>query len=726
MTKTTGGRIKTEDNFGVIIFLSAGLLIIPQLFYITNANEFSHDLILLTIPIVTAIVAFILSTFVKIHQKLQYLLAGFGISIFLCDQTTRLDINHLDGSSSIISTSPLSSSLNALLYFGLPIFFYFYGEKFKKKLIDLSYILILLTASLAFYSLSLSLLSPANNSEEQVLANKASTQENPNIYFVWLDAMEMGYMKKYLSEPGNNTAFSGFTFFINNSSNYLYTMQSYASFMSGTVFKGGNYEEWSENRDDLRDSLSKTGYKITTYAKRDFLSSKDEVTYSSDTLFLKWTNLDHPYISDFVTYWIVRSAPHFLANNFLKAGNYLGGLIHSWLNIDTPHDKVKSISDGIEPLSGVFTLKQFILDEKARRSNNEFVIAQALIPHAPYVIDEKCNYRGVSKDSPSLNYYKQVECVGGLVTEFINELKRLERFDSSLIILMGDHGAGWAGLVDRSDNDKAPLNKQYMSWSKSKILSRTSALLMIKPPTTNSDRNLIFSDRESQLVDIYPTILNLIDHTMPISNDIVGVNLFGKAHPDREKYITYFKPSRAIDTNDAQIYDLIYSPGNGLTDVVYRSNLIEDSVLPAISCNQTISFSSGTQDINYYRAAGLSGAESWGTWSDDKTVTLKLRTPNNPCPDLSIVFQLRAFFGKSKARQQAKVFLNDSLIGDVVLNINDKIPREFSFTFPSDLQKQGEINTVTFEISDPASPKSVGLNTDTRLLGLGFESMVFH
>ena len=124
-----------QNNFGVIIFITAGILLIPQLYYLSNIKEFSYDILLLLLPIGLSISVYLLTLLLPIiGNRSQLLLTGIGISILLCDQFLRLDIAHLDGSAKDIIIDPFLATLNAIVYIGLPIIFLLYGNKFKKTI----------------------------------------------------------------------------------------------------------------------------------------------------------------------------------------------------------------------------------------------------------------------------------------------------------------------------------------------------------------------------------------------------------------------------------------------------------------------------------------------------------------------------------------------------------------------------------------------------------------
>ena len=537
-------NLSIKNNYGIIVFIFAGILIIPQLYYLSNIKDFSYDYFLLLSPFFLSLVVFLIALLLpRIKHRGQALLAGFGLSILLCDQFLKLDISQLDGSSTNIVINPLLAILNGLLYFGLPIGLLIFEKRLRKILIDLSYVFVFLGLALTIYTI---VYTYAGHNKKEPTIPHDSFQKNtkqPNIYFIWLDAMETNYFKKHLS--GNNssaTSFNGFRLFQNNSANYLYTRQSYVSFMSGTLFKGGNYQQWEKKSDNLRLALKNLGYHITTYAKKDFISKLDNRSLTSDEIYLNNTKLKHPYIADFISYWVVRSLPAYFGHESLEKGMALGNIVHSLVNSESRYLEVRTIADGIEPLTGVFTLNQFIQDEPLRNDNNEFVILHSVIPHGPYVIDKHCGYRGRSKKTPAGLYLQQVECASTLLNQLFSELKALNRYDSSIIVVMGDHGSGWADLIGNSNKNNRPLNKNYSPWSKSQILSRASALLMIKPPLISSDKTeLVISEKESQLVDIFPSILSLIGKSDRHLGKIDGVDLFERQKALQRKIHYFFQ-----------------------------------------------------------------------------------------------------------------------------------------------------------------------------------------
>jgi hypothetical protein len=534
--------------------------------------------------------------------------------------------------------------------------------------------------------------------------------------------METDYFEKYLKENEKENTYEGFTLFQHNSSNYLYTKQSYPSFMSGTIYKGQDYKNWEAKSDDLRLSLKKLGYINSTYAKKAYLSSNDSFAMSTSDVFQKQTQFKHPFLVDYISYWLVRALPATLANQSLVQGRKIGNWLFERFNSkNKQYLKVKSISDGIEPLSGVFVLNQLTQDEElSRNSHNEFVVAQAVLPHGPYVIDGQCKYRGKKQGNMSQHYYNQVECAASLVENFLTQLKHLKRYDSSIVVIMGDHGSGWTDTLNRTGKESPqPLNKQFSPWSQSQIISRSSALLMIKPAGTKNIP-LKYSIKESQLIDIYPTLLGLIGQSKHINKRVDGNNLFNETILPRKKYITFHHPSNVIDPYNAEIYNISYEKDTKTPKLIYQSKLKTESDMLPLICNQALSFTKG---VDSFTTAGLSGVEKNGRWSNSETVKINVKFPKQACESSQIVFGLSAFMAKNRPFQKAKVLLNNNEIGLIEYKLGKENTNLVKINIPTMAMKLDAINTFEFQIDHPVSPKSLGLSTDDRKLALMFKTL---
>ncbi len=155
---------------------------------------------------------------------------------------------------------------------------------------------------------------------------------------------------------------------------------------------------------------------------------------------------------------------------------------------------------------------------------------------------------------------------------------------------------------------------------------------------------------------------------------------------------------------------------------------VDKPLTPALQIDFNTDFNKPGKSV--YTSQGLSQIEDWGRWSDGNVVKLNF-LPKEFMPH-KVTFQLRAQLHEKHPLQHATVFLNGVAVGEVKFEYQSnkalrrmERTKTFVFNLPSDALKPGVPNTIEFQIDNPVSPESLGVNDDTRLLSIGFESMTF-
>ncbi len=111
---------------------------------------------------------------------------------------------------------------------------------------------------------------------------------------------------------------------------------------------------------------------------------------------------------------------------------------------------------------------------------------------------------------------------------------------------------------------------------------------------------------------------------------------------------------------------------------------------------------------------GLSGAETWGRWSDGDRVTLRF-AGGLPKDRFTLMLEMNPAFGPTEGT-------------DIVVTVGTAItsfvaPAKagvITVEFPPDLERA---DTIVFDIADPQSPKALGISNDSRRLGLALISL---
>ena len=132
------------------------------------------------------------------------------------------------------------------------------------------------------------------------------------------------------------------------------------------------------------------------------------------------------------------------------------------------------------------------------------------IPHWPVSVDADCAYIG-AQSLRRPNYTAQARCGIRRVGAFLDKLRELGLYDSSLVLISSDHGVALPpeGFTDDRDVFGGPL---------SELSGSALALLIVKPP--HSTGPLRISEAPTAISDIPATIVD----TMGLKNPFPGTS----------------------------------------------------------------------------------------------------------------------------------------------------------------------------------------------------------
>jgi hypothetical protein len=133
---------------------------------------------------------------------------------------------------------------------------------------------------------------------------------------------------------------------------------------------------------------------------------------------------------------------------------------------------------------------------------------------------------------------------------------------------------------------------------------------------------------------------------------------------------------------------------------------------------QRIEFKSGSNSERY-RVSGWSAAEPNFTWSEGTSAKVALPIGAN-AGALTLKLTTAALIkGPELPFQPVEVYANGKKIAD--WQVGDVA--EFSATIPADMTTDTRALTIEFRTPKAVSPKSLGLNSDTRALGICVHSL---
>ncbi|MGH1481864.1 MAG: hypothetical protein ACRBM6_24550 [Geminicoccales bacterium] len=400
--------------------------------------------------------------------------------------------------------------------------------------------------------------------EPEIAKTDAATRSSGgNVYHIVLDRMQTDSFLKSVERADAREAFRGFELFRNNAANYLTTVPSRASYLSSTFYHEGDYKDWFRDvwrEQGIQKMLSDQDYRVWNYAPfRQWHDSSVDVFHYLRDLYHERTGIPVSSFSDFVMLWMLRSVPNPLTEEAIAPASLAGDRFLAKLNSLSGAEPVTedqperlTVVKGIEVVASKYMFEQLVVDEDLRGNTGEYVYAHAVLPHIPYVLDENCAYyaptaKPLDHDSRRQAYLDQSTCSIRLIEDFFLRLQALGRYDDATILLHADTGAEEGFLVDPPDYHSASTT---LGKPDNQLLSGANALLMIKRP--GDSHPLKETDQLTQLVDLYPTLADILDLEGLIDTPIHGRSIEAKGEDQREVRFA-FDPDEVTGKNLVEV-----------------------------------------------------------------------------------------------------------------------------------------------------------------------------
>ena len=145
-----------------------------------------------------------------------------------------------------------------------------------------------------------------------------------------------------------------------------------------------------------------------------------------------------------------------------------------------------------------------------------------------------------------------------------------------------------------------------------------------------------------------------------------------------------------------------------------------NSIRPKL--NQEISFRRPESVLSTYALTkDWNNREDWGAWSKGKDMVLTLPLPTVSPKTLTL--RLRAFVNGAIPRQIVEISSNGKVLGKYSLSKFEGNLIELDI--PNSARKYGYIS-IDIKVPNAASPSSIGMDQDDRMLGIGIISAVFN
>lgn len=680
--------------------------------------------------------AILVILYVLSRWRMQYaktfglLLFYMGIYILLADVFSPLQTNLMDGTE-LVGTEPWSYSLFEIILF---IAIFSYAIKTKLEGLVLAANVSLLISVISIYYFIMIWASPAGLDDLEgrgpVISTAIEDQQNRgNIYHIVLDGMQSDAAGFAIDDLNLQDEFSGFTHYKNNLSNYLSTMASYTSYMTSQFYEGGSFENWYKSdhaRKGLFKTLKENNYSVTVEGYKQYWNTSYVDNFSLLSSYYDSVAGENIWqMPTFSKIWFARLMPNFFTNEAFGIVDLVSENYSSQDQNETsyPH----TYDEGVEPFSSVHMMRNLIATEKNRPEFNQYIYAHAIIPHPPYVHNESCEYDSELRQiNPADGYYLHVKCAFSLVAAFINELKRLDRYDGATIIVHGDHGEGAQGFYRKEDgsitstadfdqtSNLTTVAQRIDNYSElppgierrpvDVILARASSLLMLKP--AGAEGELKISDIVTQLIDVYPTLVNLLD--LKTEDSMRGRDITGLQEIESDNVMLHW-----FNTNSSEpdVYQFSLSNLSELTEANFSFKGIINSVNDIVETEKVV-YNIGSEDEGGLSFRGFGEKAGNSRWAIGKSGQIRFRNFRFSKPtDIRIDFTVLPY----RVNENKIMTISSSLASEEILLKPGYANYSVVMTFP-----EGDAPILNLAYADAASPESLGTGNDTRELSVNW------
>lgn len=417
----------------------------------------------------------------------------------------------------------------------LMVGFIFYKQLYKLSGIICTVLIFVQLAHLSFASFN-----ETNvwNKRASALSHESPSKEifefssKQNIIFIILDAFQSDIFQDILNGDSEfyYKALGGFTFFRDTLASFPTTYMSIPAILSGRTYKNRipmpDFVNEVLNGDTIPNVLYLKGFDIDLvlnngmygtghYSNKYFLPVPYNVKEN------EYCQSNTALIMDLALF---RLAPHFLKKYVSIDGV---GLIRS-LSGQSDYLKFR-----------YFAHKAFFEDLISRmcveRDRPVYKFIHLCTTHAPFVVNDNCEYAGGPLLHTRRNIINQAKCSLDHVIEFLKKLKSKGIYESSLIIISADHGAGKKTRI-KNMNEKVLRGLVLSEQDFQELVGSALPLLLIKPP--GSLGPLRVSDAQATLSDIPDTVSSFVG----LNKGFGGQSIYDiPAEENRERSFCYYK-----------------------------------------------------------------------------------------------------------------------------------------------------------------------------------------
>ena len=530
----------------IALFVLTLFVFLPAVIYLTNSEEFTNGLFeLLAVGLGLALASgLVLWLFLRLlrlfgRRSLEKGIAVlFALAVLLWLQGNVLLWNYgpLDGRAIPWKSMRPQGFVDLGIWIGLLAAAFLLSPIVVRHAKKASWFLILIQLG---YGAALFVRLPERPSFQRYTvdsAHKFSFSKNRNVIIIVLDSFPSDVFAEVVRADTNlASAFGGFTFYRNSLGGYTATELSVALLLTGRFYDNSlPFEPWKREaymgRSIPRVLLSE-GWRVDVFPKVSYsLYYSDQVASN----FVPGMPLAERMLDIFQIYDLAlfRCLPHFFKSRVYNEQAWLLKRIGFGLLGDRFQERKvhkTRVSRGLSRVrvrdrhrfgrkafrfsADVRFVTEMLLNAAATDSKGAFKFYHLGVPHLPLLLDADLNYR---RADPSRDNYKAYATAGvKLMAVFLERLQEIGAYDNSLILILGDHGAGGQQqeFVIQPGMENDPARRLVRD------RSRISAMPLVLVKPTAARGPLSVSDAPVSHADVAATVF----HDLGLAFDPPGI-----------------------------------------------------------------------------------------------------------------------------------------------------------------------------------------------------------
>lgn len=536
----------------VALFTLTLLVFVPAHVYLVNKSNvvvFFRDVLLATTVLATAVTAVLAGLLVLtprlLRQRITVLLLGVSLLLWFHAYCLVWPYEVLDGGDIAWDGFAGRNLIDAALTIALlaPLL-WFTPRVYARTSAACTGLLVIQLASLGISSLQ-SYRSPLDFFKNYYVGRESllDFSRDKNVVVIVLDEFQSDiFAEAVLPQAGYRSHFAGFTYFPDTVSGFNYTEFAIPAILTGKIYDNGTSRDaflrdaYLEN--SLPAVLKRAGYSVQLYPWHGFAN---ESIYYHEDVASNFKQRPRPLseklldVARLVDLGIFRSLPQYAKRLVHEHATLQLAELYSLMLAPDPSPPSAQDSTpeaDYAELGPNFTLDFFFQGKAMGHAVPDgLVTASGTRPvfkfyhlaglHVPVRMDR--DFTAGHYDYTRANFSQQAEAYAKIMGAFLDELRRLNLYDNSMIIILGDHGSGRApGLRTNPTSPERTdvLNRTAVRNNFQRDKARGIPLLLVKRFGEKGD--LRTSRVPASLIDIPATVLAELDLRRPPVEAVAG------------------------------------------------------------------------------------------------------------------------------------------------------------------------------------------------------------